>query len=288
ASQLDAALERAGEKLNGTALSPMSAAVSAFIILMREGLEAILVLAAIIAFLVKAERRDALRYIHAGWIAALALGVLTWFIASYAVAISGAGREMTEGVTALVSTLILLYVGWWLHDKSHAHAWRAFIEQRLAGALSRGTIGALASLSFLAVYREVFEMVLFYEALWVQAGEAGHSFAIGGIIAAAAVLALIAWLIFRYGVRLPIGLFFAVSSAFLAVLAIIFVGQGVGALQEAGAIDATIIAAPRIPVLGIFPTVQSLCAQGLVLTLVLGVLAWSRLSLHRITNGDAR
>ncbi|HUP94651.1 MAG TPA: cytochrome c/FTR1 family iron permease [Burkholderiales bacterium] len=272
------AIELAEEKLGGSSLTPGAAGASAFIILLREGLEAILVLAAIVAFLVKAGRRDALRYIHAGWIAALALGIVTWFVARYLVAVSGAGREMTEGVTALVSAGILLYVGWWLHDKSHARAWKQFIEQRLAGAFSRGTIGALASLSFLAVYREVFEMVLFYEALWLQAGEGGQGSIIVGFIAAAAALAVIAWLIFRYGVRLPITLFFTVSSVFLALLAIIFTGQGIGALQEAGAVGATFIDAPRVPLLGIFPTVQSLAAQAFVCIAVIAVPAWSRIS----------
>ena len=269
-----AALDRAEEKLTESTMSPAGAAVSAFVILMREGLEAILVLAAIIAFLVKAERRDALRYIHAGWIGALMLGFVTWWAASYAFAVSGAGREMTEGVTALASTAILLYVGWWLHDKSHARAWKQFIQQRLSGALSGGTIWALASLSFLAVYREVFETVLFYEALWLQAGEAAHGSVVGGMVAAAAALAVVAALVFRYGVRLPIGLFFGVSSAFLAVLAVVFVGQGIGALQEAGAVDATLIDFPRIPWLGVFPTVQSVAAQLAVCAVVIAIVAW--------------
>jgi high-affinity iron transporter len=273
-----AALDAAEQKLGGTSLSPTAAATSAFIILLREGLEAILLLAAIVAFLVKAGRRDALRYIHAGWIAALALGVVTWFVARFIVSVSGASREMTEGVTALVSAGILLYVGWWLHDKSHARAWREFIDQRLAGALSRGTVGALASLSFLAVYREVFETVLFYEALWVQAGDAAHGALFAGLGAGGAVLALTAWLIFRYGVRLPIGLFFGVSAAFLALLAVVFAGQGVKALQEAGAIAATAIDFPRITVLGVFPTVQSLAAQACVVLLVLAVFARRRLA----------
>jgi high-affinity iron transporter len=272
------ALELAEEKLGGSSLTPGAAGAGAFIILLREGLEAILVLAAIIAFLVKAGRRDALRYIHAGWIAALALGVATWFVARYLVAVSGAGREMTEGVTALVSAGILLYVGWWLHDKSHANAWRSFIEERLAGALSHGTIWALASLSFLAVYREVFESVLFYEALWAQAGDGAHTALLGGFVAGAAVLALTAWLIFRYGVRLPIGLFFSVSAVFLVLLAVIFAGQGVKALQEAGAVASTAIDFPSVSMLGVFPTVQSLAAQGCVLLVVLVVLARGRSS----------
>jgi high-affinity iron transporter len=275
AEHLVSDLENAEAKIGGTALSPTAAATSAFIILLREGLEAILVVAALIAFLVKAGRREALVYIHAGWIGALVLGAATWFVASYAVSMSGAGREMTEGITALASTLILLYVGYWLHDKSHARAWKDFIETRLSGALSGGTIWALASLSFLAVYREVFETVLFYQALWVQAGPAAHA-VVGGFAAAAAALVLVAWLIFRYGVRLPIGLFFTVSSVFLAALAVVFAGQGIAALQEAGVIDATVIAFPRIAVLGIFPTIQSLAAQAFVVAVVLAALAWSR------------
>jgi high-affinity iron transporter len=271
-----ASLEAAERKLDGSSLTPAGAAASAFVILVREGLEAILVLAAIVAFLVKAGRRDALRYIHAGWIGALALGLVTWLVARYLVSVSGAGREMTEGVTALISAGILLYVGWWLHDKSHAAAWRQFIEQRLAGALSGGTIGALASLSFLAVYREVFETVLFYEALWAQAGEGAQSALFGGFAAGVAVLALVAALVFRYGVRLPIGVFFGVSAAFLALLAVVFAGQGVRALQEAGAIGATAIDLPSISALGVFPTVQSLAAQACVLLVIVAVFARAR------------
>ncbi len=277
AARIAVNLETAEGKLGGTEMSPTAAGTSAFIILLREGLEAILVVAALIAFLVKAGRRDALLYIHAGWIGAIALGIVTWFVASYAVAMSGAGRELTEGITALVSTVILLYVGYWLHDKSHSRAWKHFIASKLSGALSSGTIWALASLSFLAVYREVFETVLFYQALWVQAGPSSHA-VVGGFVAAAVALGVIAWVIFRYGVRLPIGLFFTVSSVFLALLAIVFAGQGVAALQEAGVVDATLISFPRVPLLGIFPTLQSLGAQALVLAVVLSVVAWSRLS----------
>jgi high-affinity iron transporter len=285
-AQIGAGLERADEKLGGTALSPTAAGTSAFIIVLREGLEAILVLAALIAFLVKAERRDALRYVHAGWVAAIVLGIVTWFVASYAVAVSGASREMTEGVTALISTVILLYVGYWLHDKSHAKVWTAFIREKLAGALSGGTIWALAGLSFLAVYREIFETVLFFEALWVQGGEGAHGAIVIGFLAAAGVLALIAWLVFHYGVRLPIGLFFKVSSLFLALLAVAFAGQGVAALQAAGVIHATQISFPRIPVLGVFPTVQSLAAQVLVLAIIAAVFAWSRYAARPASPSD--
>ena len=279
-TRLGQQLDRAEDRLGGAGLSPTTAAVSAFVMLLREGLEAILVVAALIAMLVKAGRRDALRYIHAGWVSALALGAVTWLAANHLVAVSGAGREITEGVTALLSTVMLLYVGYWLHDKSHARAWTLFIKEKLASALSSGTVWTLAGLSFLAVYREMFETVLFYQALWVQAGDGAHASVIVGLIAAAAVLAVIAWLILRYGVRLPIGLFFKVSAVFLALLAVAFAGQGVAALQEAGVIDATLINFTRIPTLGIFPTVQSLATQAIVLALIAAVLAWTRHSVR--------
>ena len=134
---------------------------------------------------------------HAGWIAALLLGVATWAVASYAIGISGANRELTEGITALIATAMLLYVGYWLHGKSQAQAWKAFIRESVGGALENKTLWAMTGVSFIAVYREVFEVVLFYEALWVQAGDAGHSAVLAGVGAAALLLAATGWGIFK-------------------------------------------------------------------------------------------
>ena len=106
---------------------------------------------------------------HAGWIAALALGGVTWLAASYLITLSGADREITEGVTALLAAAMLLYVGFWMHRHAHAARWKAFIETRMTSALSGRTMWALGSISFLAVYREAFETVLFYQALWLEA-----------------------------------------------------------------------------------------------------------------------
>ena len=132
-------LAEAREKLGGEALSGPATFTAALIILLREGLEAVLVLAAIFAFLGKAERGDAKRYVHMGWIAALALGALTWVVSNRIIAISGASREVTEGVTALISAAMLLYVGFWLHDKSHAQGWQKFINAQVGGNIWFGT-----------------------------------------------------------------------------------------------------------------------------------------------------
>src|SRR4030095_1027657 len=125
------------------------------------GLEPLLGGAAIGALLVKTGRRDALPYVHAGWIGALALGGVTWVTASYVVTVSGAGREVTEGVTALVAAVMLLYVGFWMHRHAHAARWKTFLEGRVQAALSGRTLWTLASISLLAGYREAFETVVF-------------------------------------------------------------------------------------------------------------------------------
>jgi high-affinity iron transporter len=268
-ARIQALLERAQDKLSGDALAPASAFFSSLLILLREGLEAILVLAAIIAFVRKTGRHEAMPWIHAGWIGALALGAVTWFVAQSVITISGANRELTEGITALLAAAMLLYVGWWLHSKSHAQAWQHFIRDRVSAALGKGTLWAMAGVSFLAVYREAFEIVLFYQALWLQAGASGRQAVLGGAGAAALLLALLGWAILKYSVRLPIGPFFAVTGWLLALLAVVFAGHGIAALQEAGVLDASPVVFVTIPLLGVHPTLQGLLTQFGALALVL-------------------
>ncbi len=274
--RLNAMLDRAEAKLGAGSLSPAGAFVSALLILLREGLEAILVLAAIVAFVVKTGRRDALPYIHAGWIAAVALGGATWLVATHVLEISGANRELTEGVAALLAAAMLLYVGYWLHSKSNAQAWQSFIRHQVTEALGKRTLWAMAGVSFLAVYRELFEIILFYQALWAQVGEDGRGALTGGIVAAAVLLAVLGWAILKYSVRLPIGPFFAVMSALLVVMAVVFVGHGVAALQEAGVLRATAVRFVELPLLGVHATLQGLAAQGLAVAVIAAGLLFSR------------
>lgn len=278
-ARIDGLLDQANAKLGNEGLSPTTAFVSSLLILLREGLEAILVLAAIGAFVVKTGRRDALPYVHAGWIAAVLLGVVTWFVATHVIAVSGANRELTEGVTALLAAAMLLYVGWWLHGKSYAQAWNAFIRQQVTSALGRRTLWAMAGVSFLAVYRELFEIVLFYQTLWVQAGAGGRDAVLWGIAAAAVLLAVIGGAILKYSVRLPIGPFFGATSALLALLAVVFVGHGIAALQEAGVLRSTLVEFVEWPLLGVHPTAEGLAWQGAALAAVIG--GWL---LHRRRN----
>ena len=174
-----------------TALAPESASAAstflgAFAILLREGLEALLIVVAMITFLIRAERRELLRYVHGGWIAALLGGVATWWAATHFISISGAGRELTEGFGSLLAAVILLFVGVWMHSKAQAGAWQRYVKEKLDRALSRGSAWLLFGLSFIAVYREVFETIIFYAAIGSQGNGAAM---LGGIAVAAALLA---------------------------------------------------------------------------------------------------
>lgn len=288
-AKLDRLFADARRAMDGVALSGATAFGSAFVILLREGLEAILVIAALAAFLIKTGRTDAMRYLHYGWIGALVLGFFTWWGATHLWTFSGAAREMTEAVAALVAAGVLLYVGMWMHSKTNAARWQQFIQQSVDKALNSTTLWSLAGLAFITVYREVFETILFYQTLWLQSSASGTRMVVTGFMAAAAVLALLGWLILRYSTRLPLRKFFMATGALVFVLALIFTGKGIAALQEAGKLDATLINIPKIELLGIYPNAEGVGVQVLILVLLLGVLWWQRYqgaSLAAATSAD--
>ncbi len=267
-----ALLNQAEARMQDERLSSSAAFFSAFIILLREGLEAILILAAVAAVLIKSGRRDALRYLHAGWISALLMGGATWALASFVIGISGAGRELTEGITALLASAVLLYVGFWLHGKTQGQRWQQFVKERIHNALQGGALWMLALASFLAVYREVFETVLFYQALWLQSTAEASTALLGGIATAAGTLVLLAWIILRSSLRLPLRLVFNVNATIMLVLAVAFAGHGINNLQEAGHLPVDSVAFPHIGLLGIYPNLEALLTQGALLLLIGGIL----------------
>jgi high-affinity iron transporter len=248
--------------------SAVSSFLGGFVILAREGLEALLIVIAMIVFLQRAERREVLPYVHGGWIAALLAGAATWWVATHLIAVSGASREITEGFGSLFAAVVLIFVGIWMHCKAQADEWQRYIREKLGHALSRGSAWFLFLLAFVAVYREVFETILFYAALSAQGN--GLALFLGGLTAAA-MLAVVAWAMLRYSKRLPIARFFNWSAILIAVLAVVLTGKGVAAIQEAGLIGVTPVpAAPSVPILGISPTAEALGAQLAVLLILLG------------------
>jgi high-affinity iron transporter len=181
------------------------------------------------------------------------------------------------GLTLLVATGMLFYVSYWLLSKMEVAKWNRFVRGKVQDALTSGSALALASAAFLAVYREGFETVLFYKALFVTAGSgAAVGPIVGGIVLGSLVLIVIYQAINRFGVKIPLRPFFAITSGFLYYMTFVFAGKGVAELQEGRLLPTTIVDwAPRIPALGIYPTVESLALQAILLLLLGVALVWT-------------
>lgn len=246
------------------------------LIILREGLEAILILAALAAVVTKSgapERRREL-----GWGAVGGIGASLLMAAGFATVFrySTLNREAMEGITLLLAAVVLFSVASWLVSKIEAEKWKAFVGAKMQKALSsRGTF-ALAGVAFLAVFREGVETVLFYAALYGTAANAAGIMGVSvGILSGFAILIGIYYGITRYGLRLPLKPFFAVTGVLLSVMTFSFVGQGVAELQAAGWVPATPLHwLPSIPAVGIFPTVQTAAAQAAMLTVFVLAIAW--------------
>ena len=272
---LDGLFNDAEAVLSQNQTSSVSSFVAAFTILLREGLEALLIVVAVIALLRRADRTEMMPWVHAGWLSALLVGVITWVLATWVITISGASRELTEGFGSLLAALVLMWVGIWMHGKSHADDWQRYVREKLGHALSKKSGIFLMGLVFIVVYREVFETILFFTAIWNQGHKAS---VVAGGVTAALVLVVIGWMMMRYSRRLPIGEFFRYSSWLIAVLAVVLTGKAISALQEAGYLPVTWLEwGLRVELLGIYPTLQGAAAQlGVILLLVIGFTLSSR------------
>ncbi|PHN29966.1 cytochrome c/FTR1 family iron permease [Pseudomonas sp. ICMP 561] len=263
-----AKLKESAGLLGSDGLSTSLSYISGLLILLREGLEAILVLAAILAFLRNTGQESAVRSVNIGWALALLAGLGTWALAAYVIDVSGAQRELLEGATALFASVMVLWLGVWMHDRRHAAAWQDYIKSSLVGG--GGRFG-FAILAFFSVYRELFEVILFYETLWLQAGPAGHNAVLAGGATALVLLIGLAWVILRGSAKLPLTLFFGINAALLCALSVVFAGHGVKALQEAGIFGTRPVPFFEFDWLGIHADAYSLSAQ-LIALLAIAVL----------------
>lgn len=246
--------------------------VQSFLLLAREGFEAILIIAALMTFLAKAGAPARRREVAWGAWAAVAASIITAALFELLIETTPGQRDALEGVTMLVAVVVLFYVSYWLLSKIEADKWTAFLKSKMEAALSSGSTLALASVAFLAVYREGVETILFYKALLASGGTGGAGAVLGGVAAGGGVLVILYVLIMRLGVRIPMKPFFAVTGALLYYMAFVFAGKGIAELQEGRIVGTTVIPSLewlRIPFLGVYPTVQSLVLQGLLLLLLL-------------------
>ena len=271
-------LKESAGLLGSDGLSWTLSYVSGLLILLREGLEAILVLAAILAFLRNTGQQSAVRSVNVGWGLALVAGLATWALAAYVIDVSGAQRELLEGCTALFASVMVLWLGVWMHDRRHAAAWQDYIKSSL---VSGGGRFGFAILAFFSVYRELFEVILFYETLWLQAGPAGHNAVLAGGATALVLLMGLAWIILRGSAKLPLALFFSINAALLCALSVVFAGHGVKALQEAGIFGTRPVAFFDFDWLGIHADAYSLTAQAIAIVAIIVLYSRSKLAERR-------
>jgi high-affinity iron transporter len=274
-AEIEARLDRAGEILARTDdYSGIYFFLNSALIIVREGLEATLVLAAILAMLKVTGATDSVRYIHLGWVLALLAGALTWLATQTVLTFSGQNRETMEGFISVFAAVALFYVGYWLHTKSEAKKWQAFIRGKVENVLSGKKLLGLVGISFFAVYREAFEVVLFYQALWLQ-NENGRHLIISGFIAGLALLVVLTFGILKLGLNVPLKYFFGATGTLLYIVAFIFAGNGIKELQAAGWVSTTPLRfPPQAPLLGIYPTLETVAAQALMLCAFVATSVW--------------
>ncbi|HWE25184.1 MAG TPA: FTR1 family protein [Myxococcales bacterium] len=270
AARLDALLEKADVRGPGGTLI---AFVAALVIALREGVEAALLVAALLALLRKAGRTGDAHAVHFGWVAALGAGGLTWWASGALLGISGAQREIVEGVLKLVTAALLLYASHWLLAAATARRVVSFLSTR---TLQAGSAVVVFGLAFVAIYREMFEVVLFFRGLLLESPGEGAAVALGALVGLLVLVALVA-AFQKLGRRLKPRPLLLTCGVLLCALSVFMVGNGVRSLQEAGVVPLTVWGGFEVPALGVYATREGLLAQAIVLVLLGASAVWTGL-----------
>jgi high-affinity iron transporter len=267
ADEASSSIERASMALEGKGTGYWTVFTITVSIILREGLEAFLIIVAILSVLRSVSAPRAARWVHGGWVLALLIGIGSWFFADFLLDSLGMKRiEVMEGIGALTAVLILLFVGYWLHSKSEISKWKDFVENKVQRLSREENMFGLALLAFIVVFREAFESVIFLSAIRIGAAEGAS----GAISLASGltliVVLLLAYFALRFSQRLPIRSLFRVSSVMLGLLAVILMGKGVHALQESGYLTLTSLPFDlKVGFLGLYPSYESFLAQLLLI-----------------------
>lgn len=242
--------------------SPWASFLNGLIIIVREGFEAILIITALVAYLLKAGHANKVRVVYQASVVAVLASLGTAGLIQTLFRVNPRHQETLEGATMLLATVVLFYVSYWLTSKAEAHRWQQYIKKKVQSSLSAGSLVALWSAAFLAVYREGAETVLFYRAL-LGGTERGEASAVLGGLGVGALILILIFLLLRSGaIRIPIGAFFAATSALLYYLAFVFAGKGIRELQASGLVGITPAHwMPSWDFLGLYPTWESLGLQ---------------------------
>ncbi len=235
-----------------------------FSIIVREGFEAILIIAALIAFLIKSRNQARVKSVHIGVVVGILASFATAYIIHEVLHLSMGSQELLEGWIMMVAVAVLFWVSYWLVSKIDNKKWQEYINKQMRGALSKGNAFSLGAVAFISVYREGFETVLFYKALYLYAEDATAGI-IPGFLAGCVVLAGVFYLINTLGMRIPLKWFFGFTSVLLYYMAFTFMGKGLHELQMGEQLSMSAANfLPSISWLGMYPTWETFIGQGVL------------------------
>ena len=268
-------LHEDANELDGKKESGWSVFLASFIIIFREGLEAILVIAAISAYLVRSNNKPMLKVVYLSSLFAVFASILAAIALHTIVGLSGANQEIMEGCAMLLATVMLFFISNWMLSKSESIAWKNYVEGKVQNAVSTGSSFALGFAAFLAVFREGAETIIFYQAMLADANE--HMDMVWYGLGVGMIVLAFVFVIIRFGtVKLPLKSFFIGTSALMYLMAIAFAGGGVKELQEADIIPVTSVDFVHpVEILGIYPTVETLLPQLFMVVAVIGSIIYS-------------
>jgi high-affinity iron transporter len=286
-SEVHRGLDEVERELSQPGLAaPLIALTYAFTILFREGLEAVLVVAAVLGYLEASRNSQYRRPVLNGVAAAIVATLVLFVVATVFVRLAPLQRELLEATTALVAVAVLFYVSFWLVTRLEHRRWMEFVKAKVWTAATTGSTLALAGVGFTAVFREGFETVLFYQALILFSDGLGGYVALGTVLGAVA-LGVVGWIIFKAGHRIPIKTFLTTAVSLVMVVSVAFAGNAVRGFQEAALIPVTYLESlPRLPIFvshltGWYPTRETLLAQGVLTAIYVAGALWTFVVLPR-------
>ncbi len=290
-SLVDRALDRAASCMpDGCRGALVGTVAQAFVVLLREGFEAILIVGAMVAYLHKSDRPEKVRHVAVGVGLGVAASLVAWFALRWVFGAAQPGsmeQTLLEGTSMLLAAAVLFYVGFWLLSKVETDRWRAYLDGKVQDSLASDRAWVLGVIGFLAVFREGVETALFLQALSLQSGGATGEILLG-LGLASVLLVGIYYLVHHVGVRVPLRPFFLGTSVLLYLLAVRFAGMGVFELQEGSLLSVTALPAvatwldahPLVGVLaqdvmGFAPTAEVALTQGILILVLAGGATWS-------------
>lgn len=259
------AIDKAEKILEAEKTSYWSTFFFSISILLREGLEAFLVIIIIISVIRSANANKALKWVHYGWLSALLLGVISWIFVDYLISLGANKIELIEGIASIVAVGMLLYVGFWLHSKTEINKWKDFVNNRIKKLVESQNLLGLSALSFVVVFREAFESVVFLSAINIESGQQHQSAILLGFVGASIIVLVFAYLFVKVTRKLPIRQILRYSAFVLGLLAIVLAGKGIFALQKTGVIPTSPLNINvDLSFMGFYPNIQVLIAQILI------------------------